>query len=60
MIRTVLIDDERANIELLKNLCRTYCPDVEIIGTAMNVDDGIQMIIQEKPDLIFLDIEIHG
>lgn len=59
MIRTVLIDDERANIELLKNLCRTYCPDVEIIGTAMNVDDGIQMIIQEKPDLIFLDIEIH-
>lgn len=60
MIRTVLIDDERANIELLKNLCRTYCPDVEIIGTAMNVDDGIQLIIQEKPDLIFLDIEIHN
>jgi len=61
-MRTVLIDDERLAREELKNLLKDF-PEIEIIGECPNGKEGIKMINQEKPDLIFLDIqmpEING
>jgi two-component system LytT family response regulator len=58
MIRTVLIDDEVDSIRILQRLLETYCPTVNIAGTANGVDTGIELIRETKPDLVLLDIEM--
>jgi two-component system, LytTR family, response regulator len=58
MIRTVLVDDEPNNLETLHQLLVKYCPQVEIIGTADSVTKAREVIVDKKPDLVFLDIEM--
>lgn len=60
MFKVVIVDDEPKSRESLKNLLTEYCEDVSIEGLAENVDEGIQMIANLKPDLIFLDIEMQS
>jgi len=60
MIAAVIIDDEPGNVDVLKKMINNYCEDVEIYGTASSVDDGIKLIKETKPDLVFLDIEMPG
>lgn len=59
-IRTVIVDDDLHAIEMLETLIIEYCPELEIIGTANDVIDGVQLIIKENPELLFLDIEMPG
>jgi two-component system LytT family response regulator len=56
MLRTVIVDDEVKNVKILKALLRDYCPQVEVIGEAGNVEDAHTLIIKSKPDLLFIDI----
>lgn len=56
MIRAVIIDDEPLSIETLQNLIREYCPSIEVIATAVSVQEGVQVLRNQKPDLLFLDI----
>ncbi len=58
MIRAILIDDEPRGLEFLQTLLGLYCPQVEILGTARRAEEGIDLIFQKKPDLVFLDIEM--
>ena len=56
MIRVVLVDDEEYPRLLLKELLEESFPEIEIIGDADNADDAYEMIENEEPDLVFLDI----
>jgi two-component system, LytTR family, response regulator len=58
MIRTVLIDDETDSIRVLQKLLETYCPQVEVVGTAEGVESGLAVIQATGPDLLLLDIEM--
>lgn len=58
MITAVVVDDEKKGRDLLINVIDKYCPDVEIVGQASNVDEGFEVIEEERPDLVFLDIEM--
>ncbi len=59
-IRSIIIDDEPNNIENLRSIINTYCPEVELVATALNAADGINAIKAHQPDLIFLDIQMPG
>jgi len=59
MIKAIIIEDEIRSIKLLENLLKEYCPEVELIGTASNVTKAFELINSQKPDLIFLDIEMQ-
>ena len=59
-LRAVIIDDETNAREALTNLLRLVCPEVEICGEAKNVDLGIELIKNEKPNIVFLDIQMPG
>ncbi len=54
-IKTVLIDEERAAMNGLQMQLKDVSENVDIIGTACGIEDGYHMIIEFKPDLIFLD-----
>lgn len=60
MIKALIIEDEPGNVRIFKNLIKTYCPQVEIIGEADTVDKAYTLIQKSKPELVFLDIEIPG
>lgn len=59
-IKAVLIDDEKNGLDNLQQLLRRHCPAIEIAATAMNADDGKNIILQHQPDLVFLDIQMPG
>lgn len=58
-IRTILVDDEKLAIQGLQLRLEAF-PDVEIIATCANGREAIRAIKTEKPDLVFLDIQMPG
>lgn len=58
MIRTVLVDDETDSVRVLQKLLESYCPQVEVVGTAEGVETALAVIQATRPDLLFLDIEM--
>ena len=57
MIRAVIIEEESGNINSLKKLLQKNCPVIDIVGTADNAQAGKKIILNSRPDLVFLDIE---
>lgn len=57
MIRTLIIDDEPLAIELVREYLAAY-PAFEIVGTCQNGFEGLKAIQDQKPDLVFLDIQM--
>jgi len=58
-IRTLIVDDEKLAIQGLQLRLDPYA-DVEVIGTCANGREAIRAIKTEKPDLVFLDIQMPG
>lgn len=58
-IKTILIDDERLAREELKSMLSDF-EDIEIIAEAKNGNEGVQLIHDLNPDLIFLDVNMPG
>jgi len=58
MITAIIIDDEKKCISLLEKMIRQSLPDVNILATATQSEEGIKLIRQHEPDLVFLDIEM--
>lgn len=57
-IRALIIDDEQAPRNVLKNYLRDYCPQLQVLGEAEGVSDGYDKIRALLPNLIFLDINL--
>jgi two-component system, LytTR family, response regulator len=58
-LRAIIIDDERLARNDLRSMLSEY-KDIEIIGEADGVGKAIEIINQEDPDLLFLDIQMPG
>lgn len=56
-IRTLLLDDDQQILLILESLLKIQSPNIQVIGKAKTVAEGIELIDNLKPDLIFLDIE---
>lgn len=60
MLKILIVDDERNSRELLKTLVEKYYSSAQILGLASNIKEGKALMENEKPDLLFLDIELGG
>ena len=60
MIRAIIVDDERKARETLNKLIKDYCGNVEIIAKVNSVDTAYDAIVEYKPQLVFLDVEMPG
>lgn len=58
-IRTLLVDDEPLALQGLKIRLENF-DDLDIVGTASNGREAVKKIRSEKPDLVFLDIQMPG
>ncbi len=57
-IKSVIVEDELAAREALKSYVQKYCPQIDIVGEAVNSREGIVLINDIKPQLVFLDVEM--
>ena len=58
MINCVIIDDEAKNIKLLQNMLEMYCPAVKVVATDTEAKNGLLLIDELQPQLVFLDVEM--
>lgn len=58
MIRAMIIDDEKHSCEALQILLQENCPQVIIAGLFTSSTEALERIKRDKPDLVFLDIEM--
>lgn len=56
---TVIIENEQKTSNLLRFYLKEYCPEIEILAISKTVDDGICTIEQQKPDIVFLDLDLN-
>ncbi|AGC76071.1 LytTR family two component transcriptional regulator [Nonlabens dokdonensis] len=59
MKKVVVIDDERAGRDLIKEYLQDY-PELIVLGEANNGVDAVKIIREFQPDLVFLDIQMPG
>lgn len=57
-MRAVIIEDEKNSQELLKELIEQYCEPLKVAAIGGGVKEGLAAIKSEKPDVLFLDIEL--
>ncbi len=58
MLTAVIIDDEVDAVYSIELIINEYCSNVSIVGKANSATEGRDIILEKKPDLIFLDIEM--
>jgi two-component system, LytTR family, response regulator len=57
-MRAIIIDDEPNCCKTLAALLDRFAPEVKVVSICKNGKEGMESIKQEKPDLVFLDVEM--
>lgn len=56
-IRVIIVDDQKQECLKLTNLLSKF-QEIEIVATSSSADQAIKQIIDLKPDLLFLDVQM--
>jgi len=57
-IKTIIIEDNAQTQEYLSSILIKNLNSIEIVGFAISVEESIKLINKEKPELVFMDIEL--
>lgn len=57
-ITSIIIDDEPDARNELNRIIRKELPDVEVLSLEINAQAGLEAVIDNRPDLVFLDIQM--
>ena len=57
-LKSIIVEDEEISRDILKNYLNKYCTNVEVLGEASNVEEGLLLIRNNELDLVFLDVEM--
>ena len=59
MLSVAVIDDDLMSLNLMVHLLNNFTSiQLKVVGKAMNLADGIDLLKHTNPDLVFLDIEM--
>lgn len=56
--QAIIIEDELNNAKFLHYLVDNYSPIIKVIGVAHSVEEAKKFLLNNKPDIIFLDVEL--
>jgi two-component system LytT family response regulator len=57
-MKCIIIDDEKHCIKTLSSLMEKYYRDIQIAATCLESTKAYDLILENRPDFIFLDIEM--
>lgn len=57
-LKSIIVEDEETSRQILRNYLNTYCPNVEVVGEAANVEEALVLIRNTTLDVVFLDVEM--
>tara|TARA_R110000751_G_scaffold102322_7_gene196838 strand:- start:327 stop:1061 length:735 start_codon:yes stop_codon:yes gene_type:complete len=57
-LKSIIVEDEETSRKILRNYLNKYCPNVEVLGEAANVEEALVLIRNTELDLVFLDVEM--
>ena len=60
MIQAVVIEDEEYSRTMLLRLLHEHCSQIHVVAEADSVETGLTAIIEKRPQLVFLDIELQS
>lgn len=58
--KAVVVDDEENSRKNTIHMLQQYCPEIEVVGEAGSGAEGKKVILEKKPDVVFLDINMPG
>lgn len=60
VIKAIIVEDEIKSMNNLKNLLGKHCPEVDVIGDAVNIEEALELFEDPdfRPDVAFLDISL--
>ncbi len=59
-LTTIIVENDAKSLSLLLSLIADYCPELKVVSTSTNKQEAVKQILNHKPALIFLDIELEG
>lgn len=57
-LNAIIVEDEETSRMILKNYLSKYCPNVNVLDEAANVDEALTLIRNHELDVVFLDVEM--
>jgi two-component system LytT family response regulator len=57
-LQTIVVDDEFSGREMLSELLKKHCPEVEVVDKCPDVETAVKSIRKHRPKLVFLDVEM--
>ncbi len=57
-LKAIIVEDEASSREILRNYIAKYCPEVQLVGEAASIKEGLHLIENNALDLVFLDVEM--
>jgi len=58
VIRVLIADDQRLFLESLSTCLRNYADDIEVVGMAANGEEAVQLALEERPDVVLMDVHM--
>lgn len=55
-IRTIVVEDEKRNMDLLLHFLKKYCRNIEVVATCATFENALSTLNSVEVDLVFLDI----
>lgn len=59
-MKAILVDDEPDGIRTLQKMLASHCPQVDVAATCSNATAAREQIALDRPDVVFLDIQMPG
>jgi two-component system LytT family response regulator len=57
-LNAILVEDEKLSRDILSNYLHKYCPNINLVGQAENIKEGLKLIENNDLDVVFLDVEM--
>ena len=58
-ISCIIVDDDPRSLTILRKLIGEYCPVLSITGEAHDAASAINILHEEYPQLVFMDVELY-
>jgi len=58
LLKTIIVDNEPHAVALIEKILLKECHNISIVGKTTRPSEAISLIMEQQPDMVFLDIEM--